>query len=1024
MPITLGLDLGTNSIGWALLETQGDSQGRILAAGVRIFQEGVEKDEAKGTVEAKNAKRRATRMARRMKLRKKRRRAKLLRLLQKHGLLPENQDELRKILDKDPYEIRDRAVREKIELHELGRALYHICQRRGFKSGRKDRVKEIDPSASKKEQEKKQETGKVLKAIGELEKKLTESGSLTLGQYLHKQILEGKAGQRWNTHRVRNQYTLRRMYTDEVNAIWRQQQAYYPKLLTLGLREQVDQAIFHQRKLKPQTHLIGDCELEPGEKRCPKQSWFAQQFRLWKEVNNLVVLMPLGKEEPVPEEKRVELVQKLMQQKSMTFSAIRKILGIPLDSHKLNLEEGKRDKLLGNAAEATLIKAFGDGWERLTEEQRDQHRIKFDELMLEEDPDEFKKSAEEAFPGLSAKQIEMLMDYSGPTGYMGYSRKALQKLLPWMKQGMKEYDAKIAVYGERAGNAPALNKLPPVGRNIRNPVVVRTLTETRKVVNCLLRKYPAPDFIRIELVREMKQGVEKRNERVKDNREREKQKETIALEIGKEGVEMNRENWQKYLLAKEQEWKCPYTGKGFGLAELYSRDNLMEVDHIIPYSRCLNDGMMNKVVAFASANREKGNRTPREWKSGKDFEDMWKRVKDLPWPKRNRFSQEKIELDQFLERQLVDTGYIAREVVGYVGQLFPESERLKQVQVTRGGVTSELRHQWGLNSILHPDEQNLKFRDDHRHHAIDAIVIALTTRSHIKRLAVAHKSNLIPQPMPEPWKNFRGDVEKTIDGVLVSHRPDRKVSGPLHEETILGPTKEQDVYTKRVKLTALTGAAVGKIRDDVVREIVTQRCRDFDIEPGSWKKLIPPKVWKEPLYMQTLSGKRGPEIRSVRVTATAGNPLKFPPENPTRVVEPGSNHHIEFVEAKDKKGAPSLLARVVTTFEAKQRQSKGLPVVDRNPGEAMKFKYSLTINDVVEVNDNGKKILCRVQKISVVGERIFKTGMNIALRGLSQGGAVSESKSLYNIQSTNSWAALHIKKLNMDPIGSYTMAND
>mgnify|MGYP006424808575 CR=1 FL=1 len=219
----LGLDIGTNSVGWALINT--DSDGKpvgLHAAGARCFDAGLDGDVGSGRGEPRNAKRRDARQARRQGWRRKRRRKNLIGILQKHELLPASIERTPQgihdglvALDTSfkktnppknhreeqllPYILRANAAKEKVELFELGRALYHLAHRRGFLSNRKESEKEDD------------ETGAVKGGIKDLREFIEESGEATLGGYFS--TLDPSDA------RIRQRWTGRQMYIDEFNII-------------------------------------------------------------------------------------------------------------------------------------------------------------------------------------------------------------------------------------------------------------------------------------------------------------------------------------------------------------------------------------------------------------------------------------------------------------------------------------------------------------------------------------------------------------------------------------------------------------------------------------------------------------------------------------------------------------------------------------------------------------------------------------------------------------------------------------
>ena len=268
--LVLGLDLGTNSAGWALIEHKLDQGGRptipvrLVDAGTRIFQEGVE---AKSN-ESRNTARRSARALRRQHQRRTRRRDALKEYLQNAGLLPTGADGWAGLMRQNPYALRAQGLDRGLAPHELGRALYHLGQRRGFKSNRK-----AERKADKKE-------GKIVKeGITTLRKEMEEKHARTLGEYLS--TLDP------HEEKVRRRYTSREMYEDEFNHLWQAQLPHHPGALTDSFRKQIHEIIFRQRPLKIQKNLVGECELESGKKRSPRGTWYAQQFRLLQDVSHI-----------------------------------------------------------------------------------------------------------------------------------------------------------------------------------------------------------------------------------------------------------------------------------------------------------------------------------------------------------------------------------------------------------------------------------------------------------------------------------------------------------------------------------------------------------------------------------------------------------------------------------------------------------------------------------------------------------------------------------------------------------------
>jgi len=977
MAYRLGLDLGPTSIGWALVNIEKDMETKLLDAGVRVFPEGVDRD-TKGLEKSKNETRRMARGARRQKERRRRRKKKLAGILKRAQLWPIHPEELKTVFQADPYELRARGLDEKLSPFELGRVLYHLNQRRGFKSNRKSG--------------KSKEDGKVMQGITELETRINQSGARTLGEYFYKV----KA-----CERIRNHYTRREKYQKEFDAIWEKQKAFYPAILTEELKHQLaNEVIFFQRPLKLQDELIGRCELEPDEYRCPRGDWYAQRFRIVQDVNNLAVIQPTGEMQSLTVEQRKQLIEHLSREKEMDFEKIRKKLGL-LETQRFNLEEGGRKKLLGNSIEAGLVKVFGKHWPEF-QGQLDQFN---DFLLTVEDPDIFERTCRDQWK-LTDKQIKEMEKIVVPEKYLHLSKKAIRKLLPFMesgdiytkaveKAGYLRNDQKVSLNLDRL-------ELPP---DLRNPIVQRALYEVRKVVNAIIREYGKPQEVIIELARDVKGSVDQRNEMVWEMRKREEEREEIKGLLIKEFNLTNpsRSDIERYRLWQDQGTICPYSGQSIPGHQLFSSD--VQVDHILPYSRSLDDSYQNKVVCFTTANKDKSNQTPYEWVSGDSvrYEAMLQRVSKFTGKgcggKKRKFSQKEIEINECISRQLNDTRYICREVRKYLQTLGVT------VECTKGQMTSELRHQWGLNQILDHKTGFKKNRDDHRHHAVDAVVIALTTRKHLQFLSKTKGYGA--ERLPLPWEGFRDQVAMRINDINVSHRATRKVCGPLHNETAYGPTKEKNKFVYRKELTALKGPMIKNIRDKTIQTLIKNRLAVFMLDPENPPKDIPKEV-----FAQTLTMPKGVPIKRVRITETFNNLIPINSMNnrhgqPYRYVNPGANHHLEIVEDLT---THKRFAVAVTMFEAAERIRKKEPIVNHDHGCDKRFIMSLCKNDMFLLKIDDRFVLHRVQKLNV---------NQIALRPHNI--ATIDDNTTRQLRTANS---LEGQKVLIDPLGRIRVAND
>jgi len=1006
--LVLGLDLGTNSAGWALIEQSVDGDGsakatRLVDAGVRIFPEGIE---AK-TNESRNVGRRAARGMRRQHDRRNRRRDALRHRLQRAGLLPREKTELAPVLGANPYVLRARGLDGKLEPFELGRALYHLGNRRGFKSNRKTERK-----TNKKDKE------TVQTGITDLQKKIEDVKARTLGEYLS-QIDPFK-------ERIRCRYTSRAMYEHEFDALWNVQRANHPAILTDDLRRQIHETVFNQRPLKVQKNLVGKCELEPTRKRAPKGLWYAQQFRLLQDVSHLEFPdAETGEIRKLNDGEHTELIAELQKKEAMTFDQIRKALGM-LEGQKFNFETANhRDKLKGNTTEARLRKALGKSYDQLTAQTRDE--IVRDLLYL--DDAEIIRSHAIGRWKLSAEAAEKIAKIDLESGYLHLSERALRKLIPHLEHGLSYMHAVEAAGYERPDQRKievrkelTREDMP----NLRNPIVTVAMNQTRRLVNAIARAHGKPARIRVEMARDLKVSLKKRSEILSENKKNRLENEATDKILEQDfGISNpSRDDRVRYRLWKEAGYTCPYSGQTIPKESLFSPD--WEVDHILPLPLSGDDSYLNKVLCATAANRDKRDRTPWQAWHGEEirWDEILHRIKTLPWPKRKRFEVKEICTDAFIARQLNDTRYIAREARSYLETLTGKNG----VQIGKGGVTAALRRRWGLNGIL--SDSGEKTRADHRHHAIDAVVIALTTVGVVKRMSQLSALGRRPEDagFPPPWEHFRDDVKRRIETMLVSHQTLRGLRGALHEETnygILGLKDEKgnELFAVRKSLAALTQSELERIADDNIREIVRAhlRAHSADTEARNaektdqWKKAMTP-----PNYPMLPNGNGAPvPIKKVRLHKPSGGMIRMKNREGVeyRAVESGSNHHIVIFEhtAEGKKKG-KWDGEVVSMFDAAQRVRRHEPIIRRDMGEGKKFVMSLSINEIVKVTENGESGYWRVQKIDAGNMRITFRPQNDARK--------SQDKTFEKTISVEPLKKLAPAKVTLDPLGREHPAHD
>ncbi|MFZ1415021.1 MAG: type II CRISPR RNA-guided endonuclease Cas9 [Defluviicoccus sp.] len=1032
-----GLDIGTTSIGFAVIDHEPDvERGRILRLGVRVFPEARDPD---GT--PLNQTRRQKRMVRRQMRRRKDRRRLLNETLAEAGLLPAfNAAKWPAVMATDPYDLRTRGLTEALSAHELGRALYHLAHRRHFR-GRDVEESDNEGSQAAEEKEAKTEAEKTCKAL--------KDAGTTLGAWL--------AERNPLTSRRRGAHALRTNVQDEFEKVWSTQAAHHPVLRQDGFKSRVEDAIFAQRPVFWRKNTLGECRFMPGAPLCPKGAWLSQQRRMLEKLNNLALAG--GNARPLEADERTAILAKLQTQASMSWAGVRAALkplfasqGEPGAEKKLlfNLEMGDESKLLGNPLEAKLAAIFGAEWanhprkqairaavhERLWSADYGEIRKQRVVIRSERERAERRQAAAESFIldfAVTAEQAEQLKQLSFPTGWEPFSAQALEAFLPRLEAGVRFGELLNGPAWEDWRNETFPNRLRPTGEilpklpsprdpyeqerlgKIRNPTVVRVQNELRKVVNNLIGLHGKPDFIRVEVAREVGLSKREREEKQSAIRRNEGRRRAATKDLEAKGIaQPARADVEKWLLWKECRERCPYTGDEIGFDALF-RENDFQVEHIWPRWRSFDDSFANKTLCRRDINLAKANRTPFEYLShdAQRWQEIQSRLNGMiakkggegmsPGKVRRFLAKELLE--DFASRQLNDTGYAAREAMACLKRLWPDvgPQAPVNVQAITGRVTAQLRKLWGLNNILSDDGE--KTRADHRHHSIDALTVACThpgMTNKLSRYWQAKDDQRAERPdLPPPWPSIRADAAEAVAAIVVSHRVRKKVSGPLHKETVYGDTGEADgiyrFFVTRKKVEALTKGDLSQIRDERVRQIVQAWVADHGGEP---KKAFPP-------YPRL--GADGPEVRKVRLLTK--QQIKLMAQVATGYADLGANHHIAIYRSADGKA----VFEVVSLFEAARRLARREPVVQRQWKEGATFVMSLAPGDSVQFakeKDEAPRVW-RVQKIASKGQ--------ISL--LDHADASPNEWSLFE-PMVGGLISRGATKLSIDPIGRVRPAND
>ncbi|MDQ2104660.1 type II CRISPR RNA-guided endonuclease Cas9 [Azospirillum sp. C340-1] len=973
--------------------------------GVRIFTDGRNPQD-------KNSLAVARRTARQMRRRRDRtlvRRARLMAALIRFGLMPGDRA-ARKALERlDPFDLRTRGLTERLEPQEIGRALFHINQRRGFKAMR---------GAGDEE-----EAGKIRTAIDKLDIQMAEAGAPTLGAFFDWLRANGRSVRARMVGRGAKAeypfYPARPMLEEEFDRLWAAQARHHPALLTEEARTTLRHRIFHQRPLKPPA--VGKCSLFPDDPRAPRALPSAQRFRLYTELANLRIIAPDRSERPLAIGER-DLILRAAKakptKKAMTFKDIRKALKLGSDV-EFSHESTRRPELATDETSALLSdkKRFGPRWAKLTLAEQDE----VVERLLAETDEGALIDWLVARWDLEPEAAARVADVSLPDFHLRIGRKALAALLPVLERESREgrpirYDEAVPVAipsahhsdrrpGERLDTLPyygavlerhvAFGTGDPkdseekrLGR-LANPTVHIGLNQVRLVVNELIERYGRPYEIVVELARPLKQTQEARRRGEKEQAENQRRNDGRKALLRSVNAPVNGRNLMKLRLWEEQgsgvNRRCPYTGETIGLEMLLSEK--VDIDHILPFSRSLDDSAANKVVCLTASNREKANMTPYERWHGD--EARWSRilgcVEDLPPNKRWRFAENAMnrwdEEGGFLARQITDTQYLARLAREYLRHVCHPD----RVRVSPGRLTALLRRRWGVDSILRDhnreggdppmDVTYAKNRDDHRHHALDAAVIGCIDQGMVQKVAQAASRaedrgiDRLMDDLEDPWDGFRDELAARGRGLTVSHKPEHGTGGRLHEDTAYGPTTEKErekgfnlVYRK--PLDGLSEKEIARIRDPGLRRVMQERVAFHKAGPDRLDaKQAVAKAAEDLAATAPWTG-----IRRARLLAKEADPiwLEGPDGAPYKGLIAGDVHHIDIVALPDGRWT----GRAATLFEAHRTalpDGRAAPYV---PAEGERFVMRLHKGDLVRLEHDGRLRIMRVARLEPANHRV------------------------------------------------------
>ena len=808
--LVLGLDPGIASCGFCLLDM---TDHKILEMGSHLFDA---PQEAKTKVSLAVTRRNA-RSVRRNNQRTKARLAHCLRLLKDAGLVPADADKtwfqtVKK--DKPILKLRAAGLDRLLSDREFAQVLYSLCGNRGYIPHGEGRLGETDDAEGK----------KVLGAIKKNSEAMAENGCRTIGEMLYRQ------GRSRNKQGSYDLCVLNSQIQDEARALFEAQHRFGNQKAAEELETDYLKCLTWEKKTTEHDlrsyELVRYCPYFPLEKRAALADPSSELCRAYEKLKHLTIVHGDGSESRLSSE-QVDGYLKLLFSTSpittkkdpleVTYKRIRKDLDLSstsvfkgIDSEKEKTTEVFSPKswrcLRRNGVPQALLqrmlddRSLGDAiCEALTFASSEES------LEQQLEPLDLTESEREAILGVP---------FTGKLfkGYGSRSRKALEMLIDAFEDEgvhtLTEAERASGLLDKRRADSGTRTELLPAydtyDRTCRNPVVLRAMGRMRRIVNAIIKIYGVPDEIHIELGRDLKQSKNEKiqvSKRQAENKAANKRMAELAAGIlGCTPEEVPGKIVQKLAMREEQGEKDLYTGEAIDLERLVKEDHYCQIDHILPYSRTCDDSRANKVLVLAKSNQDKRERTPYEWmNSGEtcapDWNEFQARIMNgVHWfRKRDRFLNTDLGPEteaKFIARNLNDDRYMSVAVKNYLEDclLFPEDGRKRHVTAVAGGATGNLRWVWGLNF----GDNGKKDREDDRHHAVDAAIIAACSESTVRKVADASKlgretfKHLRQSRLADtqPWPTFAEEVVERREQVIPTRMADHGVTGRAFEDTL------------------------------------------------------------------------------------------------------------------------------------------------------------------------------------------------------------------------------------------------
>lgn len=854
--LVLGLDIGIGSVGVGILNKV---TGEIVHKNARIFPAA----QAENNVE-----RRTNRQGKRLTRRKKHRRVRLNHIFEESGLIT---DFTKVSINLNPYQLRVKGLTDELSNEELFIALKNMVKHRG--------ISYLDDASD----DGNSSVGDYAQIVKENSKQLETKtpGQIQLERYQKYGQLRGDftIEEDGKKHRLINVFPTS-AYRAEALRILQTQQEFNPQItdefinsylqILTGKRKyyhgpgneksRTDYGRYTTKKDSEDEYitldnifgiLIGKCTFYPEEYRAAKASYTAQEFNLLNDLNNLTVPTETKK---LSEEQKNKIITYVKNEKAMGPAKLFKYIAKLLACDVADIKGYRIDK--SDKPEIHTFEAYRKMKTLETIDVEQMEREKLDKLAyvltLNTDKEGIQEAIEHEFTDgtFSQEQVDELVQFRKSNssifgkGWHNFSVKLMMELIPELYATSEEQMTILTRLGKQKTTSSS-NKTKYIDEKrlteeIYNPVVAKSVRQAIKIVNAAIKEYGDFDNIVIEMARETNEGDEKKaiqkiQKANKDEKDAAMRKAANQYN-GKDELPHSVFHGHKQLATKIRLWhqqgeRCLYTGKTISIHDLINNPNQFEIDHILPLSITFDDSLANKVLVYATANQEKGQRTP--YQALDSMDDAWsfrelkafvRESKALSNKKKEYLLTEedisKFDVrKKFIERNLVDTRYASRVVLNALQEHFRAHKIDTKVSVVRGQFTSQLRRHWGID----------KTRDTYHHHAVDALIIAASSQLNLwkkqKNTLVSYSEDQLldietgelisddeykESVFKAPYQHFVDTLKSKEfeDSILFSYQVDSKFNRKISDATIYATRKAKlDKEEKEYTYT------LGKIKD-------------------------------------------------------------------------------------------------------------------------------------------------------------------------------------------------------------------